>query len=127
MRWVLRGGACAHDACKRHDRPDRVLQTCCKKAWNIQGHRCNDCQDAAFSNFLSNCISEILMTYTQAANIYKKRHGRVVKTCWIADVKRRHGKTKHESWNRIGVEPKYPCPDHVFPRLETILKELRMI
>ena len=42
-----RGRTCTHDTCKRHDRPDGVLQACCKKAWNIQGHRCNGCQDAA--------------------------------------------------------------------------------
>ena len=42
-----RGRTCTHDTCKRHDRPDGVLQACCKKAGNIQGHRCNGCQDAA--------------------------------------------------------------------------------
>ena len=82
---------------------------------------------ATFSNLLSSCISHVLMTYTQAANIYNERYGRTVKTCWIADVKRRHGKTTYKSWNRIGAEPKYPCPDNVFPRLEAILKELHMI
>ena len=67
------------------------------------------------------------MTYQQASNVYKKRYGRTVKTCWIADVKRKHKKTKHKSWNRIGIKPKYPCPDSVFPKLEKILKELKMI
>ena len=67
------------------------------------------------------------MTYTEAQEIYKKRYGKTVKTCWIADIKRKHGKTKYKSWNRIGSVPKYPCPDHVFDKLEKTLKELRMI
>lgn len=67
------------------------------------------------------------MTYEKAQRIYKKRHGKTVKSCWIADIKRKHGMTKHQSWNRIGPKPKYPCPDDVFPKLEKILKELRMI
>jgi len=67
------------------------------------------------------------VTYEKAQRIYKQRHGRAVKTCWIADVKRRHGRTERESWNRIGTEPKYPCPAHVFPKLEKILRELNMI
>ena len=41
------GSTCTHDACKRHDNPNGVLQTCRKKARNLQGHRCNGCQDAA--------------------------------------------------------------------------------
>ena len=67
------------------------------------------------------------MTYKKAQIIYKKRYDRNVKTCWIADVKRKHGKTKYHSWNRIGVKPKYPCPDDIFPKLEKILIELQMI
>ena len=67
------------------------------------------------------------MTYEKAQTIYKKCHDKTVKTCWIADVKRKHGKTKHQSWNRIGIKPKYPCPVNVFPKLEKILKELKMI
>jgi len=59
--------------------------------------------------------------------LYRQCHGRAVKTCWIADVKRRHGRTGRRSWNRTGAEPKYPCPDSVFPKLEKILRELGMI
>lgn len=67
------------------------------------------------------------MTYKQASNIYKKRQGKTVKSCWIADVKRKHGKIKRQSWNRIGTKPKYPCPDDIFLKLEKILKELNMV
>ena len=77
--------------------------------------------------FLSVKDLKSLVTYDKAQIIYKKRYGKTVKTCWIADIKRQHGKTKHKSWNRISAKPKYPCPDHVFSNLEKILKELRMI
>ena len=69
----------------------------------------------------------MLVTYEKAQIIYKKRHGKIVKTCWIADVKRKYGKTKHQSWNRIGKKPKHPCPVNILPNLEKILKELHMI
>ena len=67
------------------------------------------------------------VTYTQAQLHYKKRYGKTVKTCWIADIKRKHGETNHKAYNRIGNKPKYPCPDDVFDNLERILKELHMI
>ena len=51
------------------------------------------------------------MTYADAQKIYKERHGRTVKTCWIADVKRKHRKTTRQAHNREGPEPKYPCPE----------------
>ena len=67
------------------------------------------------------------MTYAKAQEIYKKRHHRTVKSCWIADIKRRHGKTKYRAWNRIGTNPKYPCPENIWPELEKIPAELYMI
>jgi len=67
------------------------------------------------------------VTYEKAQLLYKKRHGRTVKTCWIADVKRRHGKTGHVAPNRIGPEPKYPCPDSILQKLEKILREQNTI
>ena len=67
------------------------------------------------------------MTYHQAQKIYKKRYRKTVKTCWIADIKSKHGKTTRKAPNRISKKPKYPCPDDVHPKLEKILKELGMI
>lgn len=67
------------------------------------------------------------VTYQQAQTIYKERYGKTVKTCWIADVKRKHGETKRQAHNRIGSKPKYPCPTDVCPNLEKILLELGMI
>ena len=67
------------------------------------------------------------VTYKEAQIIYQKRYSRSVKTCWIADIRSKHGKTTRKAPNRIGKKPKYPCPDYVRPKLEKILKELRMI
>ena len=67
------------------------------------------------------------VTYEKAQALYRERHGKTVKTCWIADILRKHGRTKRESWNRLGADPKYPCPGSVFTNLEKILKELNMI
>lgn len=67
------------------------------------------------------------MTYKQAEILYKKMHGKTIKTCWIADVLRSHGLTKHNAWNRAGKDPKYPCPDNIKQKLEAILQDLNMI
>jgi len=67
------------------------------------------------------------MTYKEAGQLYRKYYGKVVQTCWIADVLRSHGKTRHKAWNRIGEKPMKPCPEDVRPKLERVLKELRMI
>jgi len=67
------------------------------------------------------------MTYPQAQKIYKKRHRKGVKNCWIADIKSKHGKKTRKAPNRIFKKPKYPCPEDVKEKLEKILKELGMI
>ncbi len=67
------------------------------------------------------------MTYKQAQRLYEDMYGKTIKSCWIADVLRSHGKTKRKAWNRIGIKPKYPCPDSIKPRLDGILQDLNMI
>jgi len=67
------------------------------------------------------------MTYKQAQIVYEKRYDSTVKTCWIADIKSKNGKTRMKAPNRIGKNPKYPCPKEIRPKLEKILKELKMI
>ena len=67
------------------------------------------------------------VTYKKAQMLYKERYGKTIKTCWIADVLSKHKKTKRKASNRLGTEPKYPCPDNVLLKLEKILRELNMI
>ena len=66
------------------------------------------------------------MSYKQAQELFKKRHGKIAKTCWIADIKREHGKTKGPAHNRHG-DYKYPCPESDRPNLTKVLKDLKMI
>lgn len=67
------------------------------------------------------------MTYKQIQAEYRQRYGRTVKTCWIADVKRKHGKTTRVAPNRAGEEPQEPCPAHIFPKLEELMNELGVV
>ena len=66
------------------------------------------------------------MGYAEARNLYKQRHNKALKNSWIAHVLGDHGKTSRKSIARKG-NYKYPCPDEVRPKLEKILKELKMI
>lgn len=66
------------------------------------------------------------MTYKHVQESYRMQHGMTVKTCWIADVKRKYNATNHTAHNR-GDEIKHPCPEHVFPKLEKVMHECGMI
>ena len=66
------------------------------------------------------------MGYAEAKEAYKKKHGKVLKNSWIAQILNENGKTKRQSSARKG-DYKYPCPDDVRPKLEKVLKELKMI
>ena len=66
------------------------------------------------------------MGYAEARNLYKQKHNKSLKNSWIAHVLTDHGKTSRKSATRKG-DYKYPCPDEVRPKLEKILKELKML
>ena len=66
------------------------------------------------------------MGYAEARDVYKQKHNKALKNSWIAHVLSDNGKTHTKSPTRKG-NYKYPCPDEVRPKLEKILKELKMI
>ena len=66
------------------------------------------------------------MSYAEAKELYKKKHNKSLKNSWVAHVLSDHGKTSHKSPSRKG-NYKYPCPNDVKPKLEKVLKELKMI
>ena len=66
------------------------------------------------------------MGYAEARESYKKKYGKALKNSWIAHVLGDNGKTTRKSPSRKG-EYKYPCPNDVRPKLEKILKDLKMI
>lgn len=67
------------------------------------------------------------MTYKAIQTEYRRWYGRIVKTCWIADVKRKHGKTRGPAPNRAGAAPQEPCPPDIFPKLEALMQEMGVI
>ena len=66
------------------------------------------------------------MSYKEAQELFKKRHGKVAKSSWIAHVLSDHGKTSGPAHSRKG-DYKYPCPPSERTKVEKILKELSMI
>ena len=66
------------------------------------------------------------MSYKEAQELFKKRHGKVAKSSWIAHVLSDHGKTSGPAHSRKG-DYKYPCPTSERTKVEKILKELKMI
>ena len=66
------------------------------------------------------------MGYAEAKETYKKKHGRSLKNSWIAHILSDNGKTSRKSESRKG-DYKYSCHTDVRPKLEKILKELKMI
>lgn len=46
----------------------------------------------------------------------------MLKTCWIADVKARHGLTNRTAPNRKGSEREFPCPSDRVKHIEDALR-----
>lgn len=64
-----------------------------------------------------------MATYKEIQDDIRRRHQVAVKTCWIADVKRKYGKTSRCAANRINPEQvKYPCPEDKRELIEESLK-----
>ena len=67
-----------------------------------------------------------MLGYKEAQKLFKKKHGKIAKSSWIANILSDHGKTSGPAHSRKG-DYKYPCPPLERPKLEKILKELKMI
>lgn len=69
-----------------------------------------------------------MATYKEIADDIRGRYGKVMKPCWIADVKEKNGirlkpaKRQSESGNR-----KHPCPDRYRKWIEESLQRFGMI
>jgi len=64
--------------------------------------------------------------YKEAAQLYKKKYGKLAKSSWIAQILSEHGKTSGPAHSRKG-DYKYPCPPSERSKVEKLLKELKMI
>ena len=62
------------------------------------------------------------MTYKQIQETYFSIYDSRIKTCWIADVKRKLGSPVRIAYNRSGKVTKYPCPEDKFEKIAKIIK-----
>ena len=67
-----------------------------------------------------------MLGYREAQQLYKKRHGKLAKSSWIAQILSENGKTSGPAHSRKG-DYKYPCPPGDRKNLEKLLRELKMI
>jgi hypothetical protein len=68
-----------------------------------------------------------MATYKQIQDDIKTRDRRMVKTCWIADVKELNGLTPKRAPNRRTEARKYPCPAEVRPLIEASMRRFGML
>ena len=61
------------------------------------------------------------MTYKEIQETYRRNFGKTIKTCWIADVKRRMGYKVREAYNRQGVTIINGCPPNIVDSIGQIL------
>ena len=67
-------------------------------------------------------------TYSQIAADVRARHGRSVKTCWIAHVKELNCLSMRSAPNRINARVRMnPCPDWARPLIEESMRRLGML
>jgi len=62
------------------------------------------------------------MTYKEIERLYKKRYNKVIKSCWIADVKRKMGLKVRKAYNRKTKNISNKCPEHIIKNLSLIIK-----
>jgi hypothetical protein len=68
-----------------------------------------------------------MATYRQLQDRVRTAAGYVPKTCWIADVKQKHGLTTRQAPNRQSAARKYPCPSDKLASIEAALRHFGMI
>ena len=69
-----------------------------------------------------------MATYLQIQDRVRASAGYVPKTCWIADVKARHGLTTRQAPNRFSpTSREYPCPPDKIGPIEAAMRHFGMI
>jgi hypothetical protein len=68
-----------------------------------------------------------MATYRDIQDDIRNRHGRVVKTCWIAHVKELNGLSPQVAPNRQSSLRRYPCPDDARPLIEESMRRLGIL
>ncbi|EAO8199358.1 hypothetical protein E2X98_18880 [Salmonella enterica] len=66
-----------------------------------------------------------MATYKQIAADIKSRTGKSIQSCWIADVKSRHGLTRSNAHNRIDPNKRTKeCPEKWVAEIEFSINKL---
>lgn len=69
-----------------------------------------------------------MSTYKEIQEDIRRRHGRTVKTCWIAHVKELNGLNPHPAPNRLSqIGRRNPCPEDIRPLIEDSMRRFGMI
>jgi hypothetical protein len=69
-----------------------------------------------------------MATYRQIQDDIRKRHGRTVKTCWIAHVKDLNGLRLRVALNRSSSDRREePCPTAMRPIIEASMRRFGML
>jgi len=69
-----------------------------------------------------------MATYLEIQEDVRRRHGRAVKTCWIAHVKELNGLDLRPAPNRQSAATRVnPCPPDVRPLIEDSMRRLGML
>ncbi|MFN8139198.1 MAG: hypothetical protein U0R49_05320 [Fimbriimonadales bacterium] len=69
-----------------------------------------------------------MSTYKEIDAEFRRRHGKSVKPCWIADVKELNGVPLRQSARSVTHATRlHPCPDRFRTRLETVMRDLGAI
>jgi hypothetical protein len=69
-----------------------------------------------------------MATYRAIQEDIKKRHGRTVKTCWIAHVKELNGLHPRIAPNRRSkARREVPCPAEIRPLIEASMRRLGVL
>jgi hypothetical protein len=68
-----------------------------------------------------------MATYRDIQERVKSTHGFVPKTCWIADLKSKHGLTTRKAPNRQPGGRAYPCPPEKRPAIEAAFRHFGLL
>ncbi len=69
-----------------------------------------------------------MATYRDIQIDIRKRHGRTIKTCWIAHVKELNGLRPRVAPNRSSIAKRQvPCPPQMRPLIEASMRRLKVL
>lgn len=69
-----------------------------------------------------------MATYKEIQNYISSKYNVVVQTCWIAEMKEKHGLTTRIAPNRISFESRVkPCPEDKIELISEAFKHFEMI